>query len=369
MDLTVLLTAVSVIAAVVAVAIAYLTFRYQFPDQAKRILRISAIALIVALVLTTAAIFIAAPTHFDEFSLADANGQPFIGQPFQIVSGPNNAIYFTASAKPSIGVINGSGQSREFGSQQDEGGLSGITVGPDGNLWVAELHAHKIEVFSPGGYSLKTIDIPDPSSAPLLITVGPDKTVWFTDSYTHRIGRIDTTVSPPSAQEFALPTGADPFAIVTGPDQRLWLTDFSGDKIYRVNPKNPTEIATFRLPAHSQPMGIAKGSDGNLWFTESGRSAIGRITPNGIANHFPLSSPINDPRYIALGPDGAMWFTDPGSNAIGRIDASGAIKEYVIPSLLSAPSGIVAGPDGAIWFAEASSNKIGHLVPYVPSRF
>jgi virginiamycin B lyase len=363
-DLTVLLAVVSLIAAVVAVVIAYLTFHYQFPDQAKRILRISAIALIAALVLTTAAIFIAAPIRFDEFPLKDANSQPF-----QVVSGPANAIWFTDPAKDSVGVINGSGRSREFGSQQYDGGLNGIVVGPDGNLWVTESRAHKIEVFSPGGFSLKTIDLPDPSGAPRLIAVGPDKTIWFTDSYTHRLGRIDSTASPLSAQEFALPTGADPFALVTGSDQQLWLTDNSGGRIYRVNPHNLAEIATFTLPAHSLPMGIAKGSDGALWFAESGRSAIGRITHDGAVNEYSLPNASGNPSYIALGPDGAMWFTDSGNNAIGRIDGSGVIKEYAIPSLLSAPSGIVAGPDGAIWFTEARGDQIGRIASYLPGRF
>src|SRR5215831_17145954 len=183
MDLTVLLTIVSVIAAVVAVVIAYLTFHYQFPNQAKRILRISAIALVVALILTTVAIFVAAPIQFDEFPLKDANSQPF-----QVVSGPGNAIWFTDPGKNEIGVINGSGRPREFGAQNLNAGLSGIVVGPDGNLWVTESRVAKIEVFSPGGFSLKTIATPDPLSAPRLITVGPNKTIWFTDPGSHGIG-------------------------------------------------------------------------------------------------------------------------------------------------------------------------------------
>ena len=63
MDLAVILTVVSVIVAVVALIIAYLTFRVQYPDHAKRALRISAIGLIAALILATIVLFVASPTR------------------------------------------------------------------------------------------------------------------------------------------------------------------------------------------------------------------------------------------------------------------------------------------------------------------
>ena len=64
----------------------------------------------------------------------------------------------------------------------------GITRGPDGNLYFAEIHA--IGRITPGGQITEFRQGLAPASEPVEITAGPDGNVWFTEGVTDRIGRI-----------------------------------------------------------------------------------------------------------------------------------------------------------------------------------
>jgi hypothetical protein len=124
--------------------------------------------------------------------------------------------------------------------------------------------------------------VPGAGSQPTGITTGPDGNLWFTEFGSSEIGRITPAGL---VEEFVLPAGRGPDSIVSGPDGLLWFTERSGDRIGRINPNAgnhaaiQASIVEFTVPgAGSQPTGITTGSDGNLWFTEFGSSEIGRIT-------------------------------------------------------------------------------------------
>ena len=161
----------------------------------------------------------------------------------------------------------------------------GITRGPDGNLYFAEIHA--IGRITPGGQITEFRQGLAPDSEPVEITAGPDGNVWFTEGVTDRIGRI----TPAGViTEFAVP----------GTGGRQVFVD-----------------------------GITAGPDGNLWFTEQA-GAIGRITPTGLVTVFPTNSVgtlPSQPSLIAAGPDGNLWWTDT-AGFVGRITPTGAITKF-----------------------------------------
>jgi uncharacterized repeat protein (TIGR01451 family) len=236
---------------------------------------------------------------------------------------------------------------------------TGITAGPDGNLWFAENNGNKIGRITPAGV-ITEFGIPTGSALPFRITAGPDGNVWFTELSGNKIGRI----TPAGAiTEFVIPTASSrPLGITAGPDGNLWFTEEIGNKIGRITPAGA--ITEFALPTGGGPSGIASGSDGNLWFPEIDGNRIGRITPAGVITEFALPTAGSQPRDgIASGPDGNIWFTEYAGNRIGQITPAGVITEFAIPSPNSQPIGIAAGADGNLWFTEQSGNRIGRISP------
>jgi virginiamycin B lyase len=288
---------------------------------------------------------------------------------------------------------------------------SGITVGPDGNLWFTESGTGKIGRITPAGV-ITEFPLPYPNSQPNGIATGSDGALWFAETAAEQIGRI-TTAGVITETSVAI-VGSQPYGITTGPGGGLWFTaaEINGNQIGHITtdgqvgvysdgpppgyigfpfniaqgadgalwfatctppalPCTNSEIVHFTnsggvsnfafYPAAGvSAYGITSGPDGALWFTDSGPSNhIGRITTAGAMTEFPVSS--GSLGGITVGPDGALWFASAlaGGNTIGRITTAGAATEFPIAG---DPLNIITGPDGALWFTEPNANKIGRMV-------
>ncbi len=255
------------------------------------------------------------------------------------------------------GVVN------EFATPTASSGPSGITYGPDGNVWFVETNIGKIARIAPDG-TMTEFALPSSGSRPLGITTGPDGNLWFTEFNANKIGMISPDGS--TIMEFPLPTlNSGPEGIVAGPDGNLWFTEYSAGQIGMISPDGST-IMEFALPTSgSGPMEITVGPDGNLWFTEFLADQIGMISTDGsILNEFALPTPNSGPMGIAAGSDGNLWFTEFNANQVGSISPDGStIIESAIGTVDSGPQGIVAAPDGNLWFTEANANQSGQITP------
>ena len=228
-----------------------------------------------------------------------------------------------------------------------------IAAGPDGNLWVAEFTAKKIaRVTTTGGVS--HFPAGTTAGSPLGIAAGPDGNIWITELGLDRIGRLP--VSGIGLQEFV--TSGGPRDIVAGPDGNLWFTKATG-AIGRITPAGALlPDFTAGISPGASPNSIALGPDGNVWFTEA--AGIGRITPAGAVTEFSLV-PNDDPSStITAGPDGNLWFTQFNDDRVGRITPDGTITLYTQGITANgSPSGIATGPDGRIWFAQFNGHRLG----------
>jgi len=240
---------------------------------------------------------------------------------------------------------------------------TGITVGPDSNLWAAESAAARIVRVTPAG-GITEFALPA-GREPLQITAAAGF-VWFTERNGDRIGRLDPSAGSDAAvqasvSEFVVSgVGSRPTGITCVPDGNVWFTETGSDQIGRITTAGV--VVEFTVPgAGSGPTGIASGPDGALWFTEAGSAEVGRITTAGVlTNEF--SVPTLEPSAtrlgaIAQGPDGALWFVDEGLDHVRRITTSGGHTQFPGPAG-SGLSGIASGPDGALWLTGARSGKI-----------
>ena len=278
-----------------------------------------------------------------------------------------------------------------------------IVLGPDGNLWFAELQGHKIGKVNPANPSqIQEFDALDNLTGPLNITVGPDGNIWYSGKLSNfsAVGRINPA-NPTDVHAYGFAPLQDPRGITTGPDNNIWLGDGSGDVI-RINPANGLKVGnniplggTFGtrnltkgpdnniwatsfggeiakvvnddLPVVTRydvtanaTWDIVTGPDNNLWYTAPDGNVIGRITTVGVFTEFPVTAG-GDQFGITVGPDNALWFAQAIANSIGRITTDGQFSEVKGLTAGARPEYIAAGPDNTLWFTEKDGNRIGRI--------
>src|SRR5438445_6678 len=81
------------------------------------------------------------------------------------------------------------GQITQFSIPTADSGPHCLTVGPDGNLWFAELFGDNIARMTLSG-QITEFPVPTYNSYPAIITLGPDGNLWFTEWLKDKIGRI-----------------------------------------------------------------------------------------------------------------------------------------------------------------------------------
>jgi virginiamycin B lyase len=316
---------------------------------------------LAAMLLTTAAAIpagasITAPTM--EFVVPTASSQPF-----EIVTGPDGALWFTELAGNKIGRVTTAGVITEFAVPTNGGQPTGIVAGPDGALWFTEAGASKIGRITTAGV-VTEFPIPTANSQPFDITVGVDGALWFAEQGASKIGRITTAGA---ITEFATTTSnAMPKSITSGLDGALWFTESNANKIGRITTgglisefPNPNPLAQVAF--------IARGPNGNLVFTENQVDLIATIGLDGryqAEDSFPTNT--GGAGFVGLGPDATVWFIEHNANKIARYGngSNGPLMiEYDIPTGSSNVATLTGGPDGNLWYTEQATNKIGRLTP------
>jgi streptogramin lyase len=264
-----------------------------------------------------------------------------------ITAGPDGNVWFTESGTSDIAMINpATDVITQFPTPTANSGPGGITVGPDGNLWFTEGNADKIGMINPTTDVISEFPIKTRNAGPGSITAGPDGNLWFTER-DDKIGMINPTTH--AVTEFAIPTNdSSPVAITAGPDGNLWFTE-SLDYLGEIN---PTTHAITQFGTSGQGEGITTGPDGNLWFGDS----AGIVKFNPTTHVMATFATSNGPIGVTAGPDGNVWFTEDYAAVpqnIGQINpTTGAITEYPIHEFVNGPSAITAGPDGNLWLTQ-----------------
>jgi len=115
--------------------------------------------------------------------------------PWDIVTGPDGALWFTEENASRIGRITTSGQITEYPLPSAGVEPRGIAVGPDGALWFTEYLGNRIGRITTSG-QITEYPLPDVNPLPQKITAGADGNMWFTQFGNGKIGRIGTAQAP-----------------------------------------------------------------------------------------------------------------------------------------------------------------------------
>jgi streptogramin lyase/transcriptional regulator with XRE-family HTH domain len=237
---------------------------------------------------------------------------------------------------------------------------SGITAGPDGNLWFTEQAGDSIWRFPPRGNPTRVLSL-KPGSHPFDITTGPDGNVWFTEgeadgTSADAVGKIDRYGH--LLHVTALPFGSEPTGIAAGPDGNLWVAAYGTNQVFRINPDGRIDGGPF--PVAGNPNRIAVGPDNNLWITEANGSKVAVLSTAGtLLMEYQV---VDGPTDIVTGPDNNIWITAYNSGSIQRINPATAEVSRPFP-VGNGPGGLAVGPDRNLWFTELSGHALGVITP------
>ena len=187
-----------------------------------------------------------------------------------IAAGPDGNLWFT-EAGDNIGRITPLGVVTEFVAGITPGsGPAQIAAGPDGNVWFTEVAGNRIGRITPTGVVTEfgtgiTVgprpgDVTAGPSGPTGISAGPDGNLWFLEGANNRIGRI-TPLGIIAEFTNGVTDDADLGFIATGPDGNVWFTEALGNRVGRIaiGAGPPTTLINYEGLWWNAPAGSESG--------------------------------------------------------------------------------------------------------------
>ncbi len=240
---------------------------------------------------------------------------------------------------------------------------SQLTVGPDGDVWVALDQA--VGRVSPAGSVtvLQAGDLGGTIGFPAGGITSADGFIWV--SQTPGAGKEALVKIPPANPGAAagVPgTGiaAGSTAVTTGPDGNVWVA--TAGKITKVPPGNPATATSYPVTGLA-PKALATSGDGTLWVTDTGNGGrLLNVTTTGSVTSYAAGG--TQPQFLAASPTGQVVYGLPNNSPqqIARLVPGG------LPLLTDRPSGsdpfgVTYGADGAFWVAEFAGNRLARVTP------
>jgi glucose/arabinose dehydrogenase len=215
------------------------------------------------------------------------------------------------------------------------GSPSGIAVGPNGDVYVADQNNNAVYRFDNTGAFLGTF-ISTGLFEPTGLAFGPDGNLYVANlgsgnnSY---ISGFDSSGNPVDATPFVpSSTGLfDPAAIAFGPDGNLYIADSSNDALDKVILSTGffSTLVSAGCPGtpFTNPQGVAFGPDGNLYLSDAGSGCADSSVPGGTADY-------------------GVYKYDTSGNFLGN---------FIGPNILSTPIDLTFGPDGNLYVTDSQA--------------
>jgi sugar lactone lactonase YvrE len=273
----------------------------------------------------------------------------------------------TTLAGSGVGFGSGAGSADGTGTNASFVRPRGVSVGPDGNIYVADTGNNCIRKVTPDGL-VTTLAGGIQSTAfngPQGIAVAPDGTIYVADSGANRIRKmiyngtawVVTTLAGSGAFAFSDGTGTNAsFSRIKGitiaPDGTIYVADPDNNRIRIVTSTGVvTTLAGSGTPAFSDgtgsgasfsyPDGVAVAPDGNIYVADTGNNRIRKVNTQrvvttlagsgvaGFADGNNLATSFSSPRAIAIGPDGNIYVGDIENQRIRKI-VSGLLSVNIV---------------------------------------
>ncbi|MFN7933318.1 MAG: hypothetical protein U0R19_08335 [Bryobacteraceae bacterium] len=231
------------------------------------------------------------------------------------------------------------------------GGLDnpwGLTVGPDGKLYIASLFSNQVLRYNPAAGVLEPFAASS-NLSPVGLTFGPDGNLYVTegDDFDTRVHRFNGLTGADMGV-FASGRTGYAYGLTFGVDGNLYVANRDGNEIVRYNGATGTFLDTFAAVSH--PRGLAFGPDGNLYVTNLLNNIV-RCSSGTCVNFATLGGPGSDQLNTGLrfGPDGNIYAVHVLGNDVRCADGSTGSACGINP-FVSSGSGGLSGPSDLIFF-------------------
>ncbi len=166
--------------------------------------------------------------------------------------------------------------------------LGGLSVAPDGRIWIAMLTypiVGRIAVYDPITDEFEVFDLPEGISSPVGIAVDSEGRVWISDHGTSQFVLFDTNDG--SFRRFSTSLGNTAFPVtlpywnMIDKDGNMWFNVHQANTIAKFD-VNKWWLVEYEIPTRNDDWGgisnalqFTIDNDGNVWFTEWTESKIG----------------------------------------------------------------------------------------------
>ncbi len=287
---------------------------------------------------------------------------------------------------------------------------AGLAIAADGTIFVADNQNHSIRRIGTNGVVTTVAGLPGtPGSAdgsnadarfdsPTGLTLGPDGALYVSDTGNHTIRRItlggavttlagsagkaDYADGPATTARFNQPLG-----LAIAPDGTVFVAD-SGNHLIRVIATNGNVSVLAGNPEtfgsgdgtstnafFNNPVGLALAANGSLFVSDANNFTLRRVTTAGVvttiagapgqdgcADGLAASARFGKPAELALAPNGTLYIADAAHHTIRRLTPDGRV------STIAGVVGADGAADGANGLARlfnpyglAIANR-GHLI-------
>ena len=258
-----------------------------------------------------------------------------------------------------VGRLSIAGEFDQYTLPTDACGSSGLSISPDGVVFVTELMSGRIARIDWKSKVVEEYPIQTNPAWPTGLDIDGGGNVWFSMTRGNKVGLLN---AHGTVREFPLPTvEAHPTGLKLDQAGNVWIAERDAGKIACLRPDET--FVEFGIPTpKSKPSGIDLDEDGRVWFAERAGNAIG-VIENGSIREYPLPTPNSGPFFLRVDYHGHVWFTETYGNRIGVLDPkTGAVNEYNIPTADSWPGGLAFDSQGNVWFTEQLGNKVAVLL-------
>jgi sugar lactone lactonase YvrE len=228
-------------------------------------------------------------------------------------------------------------------------GPSGLAVGADGTLYVAEGEKDQIRLFDRDGNAVATWGAPGD---------GPGEFDFSDPENDYTYGDL-----------------------AFGPDGDLYVADSVNSRVQKLAPDGTFVLGWGEKGdgegQFTDPSGIAVDAQGHVYVADYGNKRIQVFDSDGAflaawdgngEGQKEFGGPLYGPNDIAIDPDGFAWVTDDQNNRIYRFDPDGAlVGGYGVRGTSAddfwGPWGIAIDAAGTVYVAEEHNNRIHALSP------
>jgi uncharacterized protein (TIGR03663 family) len=273
-------------------------------------------------------------------------------------------------------------------------GPRGIGTAADGTVYVVDSNNARIEVFDADGAFVTSWDaqsgaveltISNQGLGPTGLAVGSDGLIYVADTWGHRVvvldssGKLvrefgsfadnqDATDASPSPGTFFGPraiavTNDEIYVVDTGNERvEVFGPDGSFKRAFGGKGTGPGQL--------SEPVGIAVGPDGLIYVADSANGRISVFTPEGTpVAQWPVQAWIGhayfEP-YLAFGSDGLLYATSSATGSVEVLGKNGQILGSITTAgtqTLGKPTGITAAADGSLLVTDTGNSGVYRIEP------